>query len=348
MRDADVLPQADQAPGCPHPREVYALTGHAQAEAKISKILGGDKIHHAWLITGPKGVGKATLAYRVVRRILGGTPATEGALDVPPGDPVSQRVESLGHGDLLLIRRPYDHKSKKIKTEIPVKEMRRIQEFFNKKAAEGGWRVCLVDSADEMNPNSANALLKSLEEPPNKALVILLSSAPGRLLPTIHSRCLHIPLRPLSDKDMTSWLADQRPEMSDTERRETALYSRGSPGRAMALSENYKSVFGAMNTLKRALQRNDTSAYHDIAQSFSTVKMESSRDLLWEVLVDHIEASAKAARCKEPSPLGIDKHEKAWLEDHASIRKTMITQKALNMDVHLSLLSAFSTIGSRR
>jgi len=111
--DTEPYPEADRADGCPRPRDVYALLGHRDAGTRFAKLFDNDNLHHAWLISGPKGIGKATLAYRMIRTVLGGQPQNVGKLDVPASDPVAQRVQSLGHGDFLLIRRPYDQKTKK-------------------------------------------------------------------------------------------------------------------------------------------------------------------------------------------------------------------------------------------
>ena len=140
MRQAETpeYPEADRAAGCAHPREVYELIGHEAAERKFIAAREADRLHHAWLITGGPGIGKATLAYRMIRSILGGQSRLEQSLDIPASDPVSQRVESLGHGDLFVLRRPYDHKLKKLRSEIPVSEARGLTEFFSKRPSEGG------------------------------------------------------------------------------------------------------------------------------------------------------------------------------------------------------------------
>ncbi len=132
-----VLPEADRADGCAHPRNVYKLIGHQQAQRRFVQAFEAGNLHHAWLISGPKGIGKATLAYRAIRRVLGGVPETSAGLDIPESDPVARRIASLGHGDFLLIRRPYDDKSKKLKSEIPVALTRTVRTFFSKKPAEG-------------------------------------------------------------------------------------------------------------------------------------------------------------------------------------------------------------------
>ena len=117
-RDLEDIPQPDIAPGCLHPRSICDLIGHSDAEQMMIKSLESGRMHHAWLLTGPAGIGKATLAYRLIRRVLGGEPTTLGGLDVPQSDPIAQRVESLGHGDFLLLRKPYDYKTKKKKKII--------------------------------------------------------------------------------------------------------------------------------------------------------------------------------------------------------------------------------------
>ena len=137
MRKAEIeeYPEADRAPGCPHPRETYDLIGHSEAEKRFLKAQASGRLHHAWLITGAPGVGKATLAYRMMRHILGGQSLLKDSMNIPESDPVAQRVESLGHGNLMLLRRPYDFKLKKIRTEIPVDDVRAMGKFFQGTAA---------------------------------------------------------------------------------------------------------------------------------------------------------------------------------------------------------------------
>jgi len=218
----------------PPPRENPLLIGHAAAQTAMQAALHGGRLHHAWLITGPDGVGKATLAYRFARRLLAG-----GAmLAMPPTDPVFRRVAAGTHADLLTVEREWDEKKKRLKKQIAVDSVRDIPRFLQLTPAEGGWRVVIIDGAEDVNAASANALLKVLEEPPARAVLILVCSAPGRLLPTIRSRCRRLALSPLGDADMGEVLARYLPSLDTDERRTLIALAEGSPGRALALVDD--------------------------------------------------------------------------------------------------------------
>ena len=189
MSDDD-LPEADRAEGAPHPRLTPNLYGHEAVEAEVLAALTGGRRHHAWLLTGPRGIGKATLAWRIAKFMLAGAdaPAESGMFgDAPAPDtltidadhPVSRRIAALSDPGCLLIRRAWDHDRKRLKAQITVDEVRKLNSFFGLSAADGGNRVVIVDSADDMNPSAANALLKVLEEPPDRAILILISHQPA-------------------------------------------------------------------------------------------------------------------------------------------------------------------------
>jgi DNA polymerase III subunit delta' len=220
----------------PEPRANPILLGHAEAEASILDAISGGRIHHAWLITGPEGIGKATLAYRFARRLLAGQPA-ENSLALDPGDPVFRRVAAGSHADLLTVERAFNEKTKRMKTQIAVEDVRKVNGFMSLTPAEGGWRVVVVDGAEELNAASANALLKILEEPPPRAILLLVCSAPGRLLPTIRSRCRRLRLSPLPDDIMATLLAQYLPHVPEAERGRLITLAEGSPGRAIMLAE---------------------------------------------------------------------------------------------------------------
>jgi DNA polymerase-3 subunit delta' len=218
------------------PRANPILLGHPEAEATILDAFRAGRMHHAWLIIGPEGVGKATLAYRFARRLLAGRPP-EDSLALDRTDPVFRRVAAGSHADLLTIERGFNEKTKRMRTQIAVEDVRRINGFMSLTPAEGGWRVVVVDGAEELNQASANALLKILEEPPPRAILLLVCAAPGRLLPTMRSRCRRLRLTPLADAPMGQLLTEYLPQLTADERGRLITLAEGSPGRAMMLAE---------------------------------------------------------------------------------------------------------------
>jgi DNA polymerase III subunit delta' len=221
----------------PDPRANPLLLGHDSAEATLLEALRSGRMHHAWLITGSDGIGKATLAYRFARRLLAGMPDAD-SLALDPAHPVFRRVAAGSHADLLTVERAYDEKRKRMRTQIAVDDVRRVSNFMSLTPAEGGWRVVVVDGAEELNQASANALLKILEEPPPRAILLLVCAAPGRLLPTIRSRCRRLRLDPLGAEPMDKLLATYLPDLSIDDRGRLATVAEGSPGRALMLAED--------------------------------------------------------------------------------------------------------------
>ncbi len=219
----------------PEPRANPLLLGHEAAEAVVAGAMRGGRLHHAWLISGPAGIGKATFAFRFARRLLVGAPEGE-SLAVPEGHPVFRRVAAGSHADLLTVERTVNEKTKKLRSEIVVDEAREIPGFMHLTPAEGGWRVVVVDGAEDLNRNAANALLKVLEEPPGRAVLLLTCDAPGRLLPTIRSRCRRLRLGPLDTAVLDRLLAGYRPELDAGERGRIAGLAEGSIGRALDLA----------------------------------------------------------------------------------------------------------------
>jgi DNA polymerase-3 subunit delta' len=193
----------------PHPRETFALFGHADAERVLLDSYRTGRMPHAWLLGGPRSIGKATLAYRLARFVLAhpdpGAPAVHAAtsLAIDRDNPVARRVAGESHSDLLVLERVVGDTGK-LNRSIRVEQVRQTVGFFGSTAGEGGWRIAIVDAIDELQSEGENALLKVLEEPPRRSLLLLVSHAPGRILPTIRSRCRQLLLRPLSPSDVTS------------------------------------------------------------------------------------------------------------------------------------------------
>lgn len=218
------------------PEERANLVGHMQDERALRRALDAGRLHHGWLITGAPGVGKATLAYRVARAALAPAELADGeTLAMAPDARAFRLIAQKAHPDLCVVGRKWDDKKERYSTDIPVSEVRNLIDFMNRTAALGGFRAAIIDAADDLNRSAANALLKVLEEPPEKTLILVLANAPGRLLPTIRSRCRRLDLRAVDDDLVRGLLIDEAqgaPEEVD----ELAALARGRPGYAMQLA----------------------------------------------------------------------------------------------------------------
>jgi DNA polymerase-3 subunit delta' len=314
------------------PRANAEFVGHPEAERTLLRGWQSDRMHHAWLITGPRGVGKATLAFRFVRFALNredqglfGGPTT--TLAVSPASPVFRQIAGGGHPDLLTIERVYSERLKRVQGEIVVDTVRELGAFLHLKAAGGGWRVVVVDCADDLNPNAANALLKLLEEPPAKALLLLVSHAPGRLLPTIRSRCRRLALGPLDDPIMQDLLAKHSPQLADADRRLLIELSEGSIGRALEIVaaggvDLYRNIAGQL----RQLPRVDAIALHALGDRLAQKDAADLFRLATEILLAWLGRMVRIAATGQgpanavdgeaaPSGLPIGRHSlERWLE----------------------------------
>ena len=238
---SDALPEPDRIEGAPHPRETLQLFGQDAAIAQFLDAYNSKRLHSGWMITGPRGVGKATLAWKIATFLLSESPddglfgeaAPATDLLVPSDHPDARLVQSGAHPRLFVVRRPVDDKTGKLKSDITVDAVRGLKGFFQMSAADGGRRVVIVDAADEMNRNAANAILKELEEPPARTTILLVAHQPSRLLPTIRSRCRELRCGPLAPQALEAALeqAGQQTEAPDA----LASLSGGSAGDAIRL-----------------------------------------------------------------------------------------------------------------
>ncbi len=217
------------------PRARGSQIGRADLEKRLREMIGEGALTHGWILAGPEGAGKATLAYRIARALL--NPEALNAadtLDMPEDAKPFRLIAGEAHPDLFTAERIWDEKKDKQQTEITVETIRKLSAFLNRTASGGGARVAIVDTADDMNRNAANALLKALEEPPKGASLLLLSSAPGRLLATIRSRCRRIDLAPLANQEIEQLLINEGAAAKDAGK--IADHARGRPGYALTLA----------------------------------------------------------------------------------------------------------------
>ena len=282
-----------------HPRENSELLGHAAVENEIIDAWTSGRLHHAWLISGPKGIGKATLAYRFARFVLAGggnspsdsaalfsaeeIPAEHASLAIDRENPVFKRVSANGHGDLNVIERCLSEDGKRMQSVIPVEKVREVGHTMSLTAGEGGWRVVIIDGAEEMNPNAADALLKVLEEPPPRALLLLVTHAPGRLLPTIRSRCSQLRLSVLTLDTVDDLILQHRPDLNAEDRRILCRLSDGSIGRALDLADSggvalQRDLIAIMNGFPSM----DVKFAHKFADKFA----RRDTDAAWRTAVD--------------------------------------------------------------
>lgn len=291
----------------PSPRANPYFVGHADAEAALLAAWQSGRLPHGWLVTGPRGVGKATLAFRFAKFLLAGGAGGQGLfggapadLAVDPEHPAARLVASGGHSDLLTIERGYDDKGK-LRGEIVVKDVRELGGFLHLTPGFGGWRIVVIDSADEMNRHAANAVLKLLEEPPRQALLLLVSHAPGGLLPTIRSRCRRLALGPLADREVAALLARYRPGLEPADTELLVRLAGGSIGRALALSdETGLTLCREVGELLQSLPALDVARLHAQADKFGRATGADAFRTAGELVGDWLARLVRAAATGEP------------------------------------------------
>jgi DNA polymerase-3 subunit delta' len=363
-------PAADADPRIlPPPAAASAtrLIGHEGAEKSFLNALESGRMPHAWLITGPKGVGKATLAFRMARALLA-TPADRGdegglfgeapkrvvTLEMEAGHPVFRRVAELAHSDFRLLRRSPNDKGK-LRSEIVIDDVRAAIDFLRMTPAEGDWRVLIVDAADDLNRNAANALLKILEEPRPRTVLILVSHAPGRLLPTIRSRCRRLTLSPLPEAVMEAEIRSRAPDLAGEDLHLVAALAEGSLGHALTLIEtDALALFREIAGLLTQWPRSDTAALHKLADKLggrgSEREFEQGAELLeWigarflrnaalggSVTAERFPGEAELTR-KWLGAAGLDR----WLELWEKVERLFARVLSVNLDRRQAWLTAW-------
>ncbi|MCB1520807.1 MAG: DNA polymerase III subunit delta' [Hyphomicrobiaceae bacterium] len=363
IQDAEPVPEIDRLEGIPHPRETTDLYGHEAAEAELAAAIGSDRTHHAWLLAGPSGIGKATLAYRVAKfafaaddeRDIFGTSLAVGAETI-----AARQVRALSHPGLLLLRRSYNLKDKRFPASISVDEVRRLRSFLSMSAAAGSWRVVIVDSADELNINAANALLKSLEEPPRRTLFLLVTSEPGRLLATIRSRCRTLDMKRLGEaylrRAVGQAIRSGGGVVTVPDEGAWPLLLRladGSVGRALSLTgvggiDLYNEVFA----LVASLPTPRWPGVHKLADNLAAPAAEARFTLFFELLLDLVarlvRAQATGAGEAREIELAARLVGEARLASMAGLWETVAREKAetvaLNLDRKTLILKTVSRL----
>lgn len=283
---------ASAAPEVPAPRENAVLLGHEAAEATLLQAYNSGRLSHAWLFTGPRGIGKATLAYRFARFLFAEGAASGGlfaapasSLAIAPSHQAFRQVASRGHPDLLVVERGFDPKRKRQRREIVAEDARGVADFLHLTSAQDGWRVVIVDGADMMNAHAANGLLKILEEPPKRTVLLLASDNPGRLLPTIRSRCRSLPLKRLEDRLIIELLQRYRPDISEHERDVLVSLGEGSIGRTLELAAgDGVALYQNISSLLSNLPHVDAEALHGFADRLARPGGDDSFALFAELL----------------------------------------------------------------
>ena len=305
VQEIEELPEADRLEGFPHPRATERLYGHEAAEQTLAEGFTSGRLHHGWLLSGADGIGKATLAYRFARYMLAHpNERRSGTLDIDAETSASRQVRALSHPGLLVIRRAYDQKAKRFPATISVDEVRRLKSFLGRTAEQGAYRAVIVDQADELNISAANALLKSLEEPPPRTVFLLVSAAPARLLTTIRSRVRRLDLNPLGGEALkravtqafassTEEVTASPPQPSEWDRLERI--SGGSPRRLLSLhAAKGLALFDRISTLIETLPKADWGQIHSLGDELQAAAAEPRYELFFELLLDHVSRLIRA------------------------------------------------------
>jgi DNA polymerase-3 subunit delta' len=325
-----------------HPREVFDLAGHEEVEAAFEATRVRGRLHHAWMLTGPEGAGKATFAYRAARRLLGAPedPAY-GILGSSPDHPVSRQVIARSHPDLFVIERLGE--DGKVRKVIPVDEARGLSEFFSKSPASAPHRVAIIDAADDLNVNAANAILKTLEEPPPHGVLLMISHSPGRLLPTIRSRCRRLAFQPLPLEAAAAFVRDREDVTAEAALR-LATMAGGAPGRAWALAgANAIAMDDAARALIESLPRIDEAMALSLADRFRGAEGQAQFNLLFDRLAERVHSYC-ATRAKEGrTGQGTGRLEQ-WALAWETLQRLPREVEALNLDRTDALFTALSEL----
>jgi DNA polymerase-3 subunit delta' len=340
-------PESDAYPGARAPRLAPHVVGHAGAQAEMLNAYRSGRLAHAWLIAGPEGIGKATLAWAFARFVLANpdpaAPAVAQARDlfVPADHPAARQLASHSHPDFALLRRELNPKGKGFFTEIRIDDVRAAQGVFRMASAFDGWRVVLVDSADDLNRAGANALLKTIEEPPPRALVLIVSHRPGQLPPTIRSRCRRLTLEPLAAGEVEEIVRSQGEPWSEARTiAEAAARSGGSAREALRRLDPERAEMGAaIDALVAKLPGVDWRAALRLADRFAGAAGAEAHELFVLAIYDWLAARMRT----RPTPERSEAAAELWDKLRAGAREV----DALNIDRKTHALALLQEIAER-
>lgn len=321
MKPEKPAAETDREPNAPHPRETLSFVGHDAEEAALAVALTSGRMHHAWLLAGSKGLGKATLAYRFARAALGAKHLGPRPLDADPDDVVARRIAALSHPDLFVLRRGLNDRGKP-RREITVDDARDLGAFFSLAPSEGGMRVAIIDCVDDLNRNAANAILKTLEEPPARSVLLLVCHAPGAALATIRSRCRRLALRSVGDDLVRAAMGARTDEA-------LVKLAKGRPGRAIALKAQGVDAAGAK------LDRAQSVILRGEAASVLGALYEQMSGEPFERLDGVLELAGEWARAA-----GVEQGGEHWAEAWSALETLRWEAEGLDMDPRHALARA--------
>jgi DNA polymerase III subunit delta' len=323
------------------PRANPLLVGHEAAAEALAAATRAGRLHHAWLFCGPPGIGKATLAYRFARWLLAGQPAGAEPLQVDEQDPAFRRVAAGSHPDLMVLEPQSEPGKRRI---IKVDEARTARAFLNLTAAEGGWRVVVMDEVEAMEAASANTILKTLEEPPPRTVLLLITASPGRLLPTIRSRCRRLDLFGLDDAAMERLLSLWLPDLARLDRAELIRLAEGSPGRALELAQGEGVELARL--AEATLQNLPTGlGAHALADRIAGREAALAFPAFFTLLLRGLSQAVRdAARGGPVAPWLGDRPLAAWVEAAEAVSKLVQETERLSLDRRQAVLVAMDSL----
>jgi DNA polymerase-3 subunit delta' len=323
------------------PAENTRLFGHDAAEEFLAQSYRSGKGHHAILIEGPEGIGKATLAFRFAHHVLSHPDPAKAPERIADPDPTALEFRQIAAGashNLLHLTRPIDSKTGRMKTAITVDEVRRAGRFFAQTTGSDGWRIVIVDTADDLNRNAANAILKILEEPPRRSLFLVLSHAPGKLLPTIRSRCLPLMLRPLGDEDLLQAIGHLG--MAAEAGQRGVSESGGSVGQFLKLV-NYGGleIIEALDSILSSKGGAQRRAMHRVADAVS----QKDNDTLFDFFIDHV-GELLVSEARKAALSGSTSRAASIADQHGRIAEWVAQSEAYNLDRKQTILSLLEDV----